>query len=197
MQPAFSLPVVAYSTALELEPRLPDASAEVVILSLMDASKKACASALKALSELVPSVPIVVLASANDVDLALTAIRHGAKGYISCTMGFEIAVEAVRLVLAGGTYFPMDCLLAAGAPRLPEPPNPLIVFTGRELAVVQAIQQGKPNKIIAHELNLAESTMKVHVRNIMKKLKAKNRTEAAIKARTALMPSILGRKWPI
>jgi hypothetical protein len=47
------------------------------------------------------------------------------------------------------------------------------------MTVVESLRQGKPNKIIAYELNLCESTVKVHVRNIMKKLRAKNRTEVA------------------
>ena len=49
----------------------------------------------------------------------------------------------------------------------------------RQEAVVEALRQGKANKIIAYELNMQESTVKVHVRNIMKKLNAKNRTEVA------------------
>ena len=53
--------------------------------------------------------------------------------------------------------------------------------TARELAVVRAIQHGKSNKVIAYELGMCESTVKVHVRRIMKKLNAKNRTEVAIK----------------
>jgi DNA-binding NarL/FixJ family response regulator len=47
------------------------------------------------------------------------------------------------------------------------------------LQVVEAIRQGKPNKIIAYELAMCESTVKVHVRTIMKKLKARNRTQIA------------------
>jgi len=46
--------------------------------------------------------------------------------------------------------------------------------------VVRALCRGKANKVIAYELNMCESTVKVHVRNIMKKLKAKNRTEVAV-----------------
>jgi DNA-binding NarL/FixJ family response regulator len=52
-------------------------------------------------------------------------------------------------------------------------------LTCRQLQVVEAIRQGKPNKTIAYELNMCESTVKVHVRAIMKKLKARNRTEVA------------------
>jgi len=53
------------------------------------------------------------------------------------------------------------------------------MFTARQTAVIAALRQGKQNKIIAHELNMRESTVKVHVRNIMQKLKATNRTEVA------------------
>jgi DNA-binding NarL/FixJ family response regulator len=99
-------------------------------------------------------------------------------------MGFEIAIEVMRFVLAGGIYVPPDHLLAPDRVSLQAPttlsrPNPL---TSRELAVVRAIQEGKSNKIIAHELNMCLSTVKVHVRNVMEKMNAKNRTDVAMKA---------------
>jgi DNA-binding NarL/FixJ family response regulator len=142
MQSALSLPVVTYSTASELEG---DTWARLVVLSLTDASQEACAGALRVLAKHVPGVPIIVLASTNDVDLARTAIRHGAKGYIPCTMGFEIALEAMRFVLVGGSYAPVDCLLATPArgpasetlrgqpsPPASEIPEPLGDLTSRE-----------------------------------------------------------------
>ena len=52
-------------------------------------------------------------------------------------------------------------------------------FTARQIAVIDALRKGKANKIIAFELNMKESTVKVHVRNIMKRLKAHNRTEVS------------------
>ena len=186
MQSAFSLPIVTCSTLSELELGLKDASAAIVILSWMEASNEANTKVLDALSELVPNVPVVVLAQKNDVDLARTAIRHGAKGYIPCTLGFDITVEAVRFVLAGGTYVPMDCVLATGPGVQASPASrPSGGVTTRELAVIRALQQGKPNKVIAYELNMCESTVKVHVRNLMKKMKAKNRTDLAMKAQIA------------
>ena len=103
MQSAFSLPILTCSTLSELELGLKAASAAIVIVSWMEASNEANTNVLNALSELVPNVPVVVLAQTNDVDLARTAIRHGAKGYIPCTLGFDITIEAVRFVLAGGT----------------------------------------------------------------------------------------------
>jgi len=53
------------------------------------------------------------------------------------------------------------------------------MFTSRQAAVVDSLLKGKANKIIAYERNMCESTVKVHVRSIMKKLKARNRTEVA------------------
>ena len=183
MQSAFSLPILTCSRLSELELKLKDASAAIVILSWMEASNEVNTNALNALSELVPNVPVVVIAQTNDVDLARTAIRPGAKGYIPCTLGFDITVEAVRFVLAGGTYVPMDCVLATrpGVQASPASRLPGGVTT-REVAVIRALQQGKPNKAIAYELNMCESTVKVHVRNLMKKMKAKNRTDLAMKA---------------
>jgi DNA-binding NarL/FixJ family response regulator len=102
------------------------------------------------LSELVPRIPVIVLADKNDVDLARTAIRHGAKGYIPCTLGFDIAVEVVRFVLAGWTYVPMDCVLATvpGVQASPASPSSDGV-TGRELVVLRAPEQAKLDKVIA------------------------------------------------
>ncbi len=62
------------------------------------------------------------------------------------------------------------------------------MLTKRQNAVVNAILQGKANKNIAHELDISESTIKVHVHNIMKKLNAKNRTEVAVKMCSANAP---------
>jgi DNA-binding NarL/FixJ family response regulator len=183
MQSAFSLPILTCSTLSELELRLKAASAAIVIISWMEGSNEVNTNVLNALSELVPNVPLVILAQKNDVDMARTAVRHGAKGFIPCTLGFEITVEAVRFVLAGGTYVPMDCVLATGPSVLASPiPRPSGGVTAREAAVIRALQQGKSNKVIAYELNMCESTVKVHVRNLMKKMKAKNRTDLAMRA---------------
>jgi DNA-binding NarL/FixJ family response regulator len=162
-------------------------SARLVIISLGETNTQESAEALNIISNLAPSLPTIVLSSKYDFEVMRAVIGCGAKGYIPMTMGFEITVEAVRFVLAGGTYVPAECLLSA-IPSAVTPSRSAAsgAITRRELAVVRAIHQGKPNKIIAYELNMCESTVKVHVRHIMKKLRAKNRTDVAIKA-TALL----------
>jgi DNA-binding NarL/FixJ family response regulator len=184
LQSALSVPCLTYSKLSEMGAQLRDGSVQLVILSLMDDTDQKCANVLKELSEFALGPQVVALAPRNDAQLARAAIRCGASGFIPVTMGFEIAVEVMRFVLAGGTYVPPDCLLTpdqAGpsAPRTALGPHNL---TTREVWVVQAIQQGKSNKIIAHELNMALNTVKTHVRRIMKKMDAKNRTDIAMKA---------------
>ncbi len=200
MQTALSLHVVTFSTLGELESQFSD-SITLVFLCLTDARPEECTKALKVLSALAPSIPIVIF-GVDDMELARTAINLGAKGYIPSTTTFEIAVGAVRFIMAGGDYIPMKYLLAS------EPTNPsatvvsphLHALTEREVSVVHAIQQGRSNKRIAYYLSICENTVKVHVRNIMKKLKAKNRTEIAVIAQTSLAidigPHITGLQIP-
>ena len=183
MHSAFAVPVITFSTLSELYDQPCSASAALVILSLLEASGEVWTAALKDLSERGSRGPVVTLASENDVELARAAIRHGAKGYIPVTTGFEIAIEAIRFVLIGGTYVPADYLVAADPPGLCQVTlKPDGMLTSRELSVVSAIKEGKSNKTIAYDLAMCESTVKVHVRNIMKKLNAKNRTEVAMRA---------------
>ena len=93
MQSAFFLyrSLTCLDACLNLSFLLKAASAAIVIkLSWMEASTEVNTNVLNGLSELVPNVPVVVIAQTSDVDLARTAIRHGAKGYIPCTLGFDI-----------------------------------------------------------------------------------------------------------
>jgi DNA-binding NarL/FixJ family response regulator len=187
IQSALSIPVETLTSFSELDEQRTIESARLVIISLGETNTQESAEALSIISDLAPSLPIIVLSSKYNFEVMRAMIGYGAKGYIPMTMGFEIAVEAVRFVLAGGTYVPAEYILSAipSAVTASRPPASGAI-TGRELAVVRAIHQGKPNKIIAYELNMCESTVKVHVRHIMKKLRAKNRTDVAIKA-TALL----------
>jgi len=181
---AFAIPIDTYSSVSDLEDTRNNMLIRLIIFSIIDGNGQACVSALNKFSEIRPGIPVIILSYKDDFELARTALTHGAKGYIPVTMGFEIAIEAVRFVLAGGVFVPAECVFARDAFAAPLSQRSLTsgVVTGRELAVCRAIRQGKPNKIIAYELNMCESTVKVHVRHIMKKLRAKNRTDVAIKA---------------
>jgi DNA-binding NarL/FixJ family response regulator len=181
MQSALPLHVQTFSEVEELQRnQLPS----LILICEIEDNRDSAANVFKLLSQIAPRIPVIVLAYNNDAEIAKAAIGHGVKGYIPVTLGFDIAIEAVRFVLAGGTYVPIDYMLTRSWPgNLPRESLPASgAVTARELAVVRAIQQGKSNKVIAYELGMCESTVKVHVRRIMKKLKAKNRTEVAIKS---------------
>lgn len=127
--------------------------------------------------------PIVFISEEEDIGEIVSALDSGAKGYIPTSVSLDVTVEALNLVRAGGVFVPASSLLSAKRVLTSisnEQKSPLSgIFTERQAAVVEAIRQGKANKTIAYELNMHESTVKVHVRNIMKKLKAQNRTQVA------------------
>jgi DNA-binding NarL/FixJ family response regulator len=159
-----------------------NAQSTVVLLSVLSLNEEEADAEMAMLTEFQPPVRSMVLARADDLNDALAALGQGANGYISMSSGFDVFVQALRFVGAGGTYVPAQCLLAARQSTASAPEQPATCgITSRELAVIQAIRQGKPNKVIAYELNMCESTVKVHVRHIMKKLQARNRTDVAIK----------------
>ena len=159
-----------------------DAGSTVVLLSIVSLSGDEIEAEFATLASFQRSLRSIVLAKADHPDDALKALGEGANGFISMNAPFDIFIEAIRFVGAGGIYVPPQCLLAAQ--QSPAPGNGGVVqsgLTNRELSVVHAIREGKPNKVIAYELNMCESTVKVHVRHIMKKLHARNRTDVAVK----------------
>lgn len=145
---------------------------------LKDATDSGEISTLQAIDN---PVPVIVVSEEEDVEEVQRVIHLGARGFIPASVDLRLAVMAMHLVRAGGTYLPESILQA----QLPQPKvdeRKLQFggrFTERQAAVLDALRQGKPNKIIAYELNMRESTVKVHIRNVMKKLNAKNRTEVA------------------
>jgi DNA-binding NarL/FixJ family response regulator len=183
------MPVDVYSSISAMAPRAGEAAPKLILISIDNLKRADIPETIRGASMVAPAAPIVVLSYSRELHIVREVMDYGVKGYIPMTMGFDVAIGAVRFVLAGGTYVPVECIMD-GEPELPRPlqSGPLNVITEREMAVIRAIQQGKPNKIIAYELNVCESTVKVHIRNIMKKLQAKNRTEVAVKSAEMMTP---------
>ncbi|MFT3973472.1 MAG: response regulator transcription factor [Amaricoccus sp.] len=149
-----------------------------------EVSNPAVAEELRSVLDGVRPVPVIVVAESEELRDMIAAIDCGARGYIPASIGFEFIVEAMRLTAAGGMFLPSASVLSlrdAIRPKAETAPGLDKQFTSRQLDVVNALRRGKANKIIAFELDMSESTVKVHIRNIMKKLKATNRTEAAFK----------------
>jgi DNA-binding NarL/FixJ family response regulator len=162
----------------------------LVIIYIRDASvaDTRVQDALELVRLRLPDAPVIVLSDREDIDEVNTALVSGVRAYIPTSVESEVAVAAVRLVDAGGTFFPA----AALRPAVPKPDGALrglpdeLDLTPRELSVLDLLREGKPNKLIARELKMEEGTVKVHVRNILKKLHAANRTHAACVANRLL-----------
>jgi DNA-binding NarL/FixJ family response regulator len=144
--------------------------------------------ALELLRVRLPEASTVVLADRNAVDEVNRALTHGVRGYIPTSVECGVAVAALRLISAGGTFVPADALRSTAATPDNQPEGGRQRrsdgrdLTPRELSVIDLLREGKPNKLIAARLDMQESTVKVHVRNILRKLNAKNRTQAAFVA---------------
>ena len=173
----------AYATLSELAQIQTDQRGTLVVLSVISLTEEEADAEIALLAHLDPSMRSIVLAKADNLNVALAALGLGANGYISMGAGFDIFVQALRFVAAGGTYVPPECLLAAKkAQESASEHASLSGVTSREMEVIQAVRQGKANKVIAYELKISEGTVKVHLRQIMKKLHATNRTDLAIKS---------------
>jgi DNA-binding NarL/FixJ family response regulator len=135
--------------------------------------------------KLLSAAPVVVLSDVESPDAILEAFENGARGYITTTdTSLGLALEIVRLVRAGGTFVPPSSLaLRPPSRREPPPAEPRADrFTPRQRAVLRHLKLGKANKTIARDLEVSESTVKIHLRNIMRKMNAANRTEVVCRA---------------
>ncbi|MDJ1007721.1 MAG: response regulator transcription factor [Paracoccaceae bacterium] len=158
---------------------------------------EAAAELLRSLQNGLPNVPIVVLAEDAEAMTATAGLCDiGISGCLSHSVGIEGLTKVLWLVLHGGACFPRRSICQRRAATVqegqPAPENqradaevsaaPMagLGLTERERDVVGKLRMGKPNKIIAYELGISISTVKVHVRNIMRKTGATNRVEAAL-----------------
>jgi len=142
---------------------------------------------LSSIGKLLEIAPVIVLSAADSPESVIEAFEGGARGYIpTATTPAELVVEIIRLVRAGGTFVPPSGLQLKRIPLEYLTPRTTTnqQFTPRQIAVLGHLTQGKSNKVIACELAMSESTVKVHIRNIMKKMNAANRTEVACRIKS-------------
>src|SRR5215475_10357389 len=149
-------------------------------------------TAFEAALEAAPKRPIAILSDFADSALVSRALSHGVRGYLSSSMSLAEIACAIRFVLEGGTFVPPSVLndMTMDGPAFSKSNGENERFSRRQLDVLELLHQGKQNKIIAYELGMAEATVKVHVRMILRKLNARNRTEIVVKTRRSLQNSI-------
>lgn len=142
-------------------------------------------------------VPVVIISDDSDHDRVCACINHGARGYIPTTTPPMVALAALEIVILGGTYVPPLVVPSSERPSLPvsapatseaggRPAHPdwsHLGLTPREQDVLALLGLGQSNRQIARQLGISESTAMVHVRNLMRKMGATNRTQTVFNAR--------------
>jgi DNA-binding NarL/FixJ family response regulator len=146
---------------------------------------------IASLSDKHNNVPLVLVSDRQDAAEVMAALEAGVRGFIPTSIAPSVALHALAFIMSGGSFFPPTALTeATRVKRLPQ------VGAGPEIAVIASAQKssltvrqqqvldhlirGASNKLIGRQLKLRESTVKVHVRHIMRKLGAVNRTQAAL-----------------
>jgi DNA-binding NarL/FixJ family response regulator len=128
-----------------------------------------------------PEVPVLVLSGNEDPAVVRECIDLGAFGFVPKSAPSEQFHAALSLVLAGGVYLPPTSL-SVGSPATRAQQDAWkrlgAHLTERQRQVLLGIVQGKPNKVIARDLGLSDTTVKSHVAHILDALVVSNRTEA-------------------
>ena len=137
--------------------------------------------------KLLSIVPVIILSDTENQNSLAQIFESGARGFIPTdNTTLEQIIEIIGLVCVGGVFVPLSSLsLSKNGGEAPTAElGSSNEFTRNELAVLDRLKVGKANKIIAYELGLSESTVKVHIGRIMKKLNVTNRTQIVCRAYT-------------
>lgn len=174
------------------------------LLFILDANlyPSGLAEGIWALKQKYAQARIVVLADNFNLEGMKSAFQSGADGYCLATTGCEALIKYLDLVMLGEVVFPSAPFLAAisnhaegsdlstdasasktslqVASASESHDSPIRTLSSREAEILHCLMQGAPNKVIARKLDVAEATVKVHIKAILRKIRVANRTQAAM-----------------
>jgi len=144
-----------------------------------------------------PTSHVVALADHCRSSDIVSAFRAGADAYLTKTAARETFVKAIELVMLGQTVLPADTSAfiqdiwpiakydavngpADAAVKIEDEERELSALSNREKCILRFLIEGESNKIIARKIDIAEATVKVHVKAILRKIRVRNRTQAAV-----------------
>lgn len=157
-------------------------------------------SGVRQMMENHPTIPVVILSGTHDQGAILKAFNLGISGFIPKSAGSEVMMSALQLVMAGERYIPSQILVGAAigetTQTMPAAEHLHQATTSsnaarfeklskRELHVLELLVGGMTNKEIARAIDLQEATIKIHVKNIYRKIGVSNRAQAV---RMAIQP---------
>lgn len=140
-------------------------------------------SCLNALKRAAPRTPIVVVSAVGDPKVMQDTIMAGASAFIPKSAPGQVLINALKVIIAGGTYMPTGVVAALRGAELTPAHGEL---TQRQRRVLELLSTGLSNKRIARELDISEITVKAHVSAIFRKLGVTNRMQASLEARRLL-----------
>jgi DNA-binding NarL/FixJ family response regulator len=173
---------LALDQVTELQPDVVLMDIRMPVMDGVTATKEICRQ--------FPAVNILVLTTFDDETYVSAAIEAGAKGYLLKDTPSEEIAAAIRAVALGYTHLAPGMMAKVMSSRGNETkitlPLELAELTPRELEVLKLIAAGDNNREIAQQLYISEGTVKNHVTNLLSRLNLRDRTQAAIYAKTYL-----------
>ncbi|MEO3431275.1 response regulator transcription factor [Pelagibius sp. CAU 1746] len=161
-----------------------DAPAGLVLIELRD-DLSGVVEDLHQLREDLPETPVVVLTDERDPRTLASCLNAGAAAFLLKDISLEALIHSLKLALLGQKVMPTDLAAALinGAAGLQPVGGKGVESYGlsdRELEILRCLVNGDANKVIANRLDITEATVKVHMKSLLRKIKAGNRTQAAI-----------------
>jgi len=132
-----------------------------------------------------PELPVVVVSATEEPKTIREAVTFGAAGFIPKSLGRHEIAKAIQAVLDGEIFLPESVReeeVDDDERQRLEIAKRMSTLTPQQMRVLTLIAEGKPNKIIAYELDVAETTVKAHITAILRKLKVHSRTQAVLAA---------------
>lgn len=157
---------------------------------------------IQSLRRLMPNTHIVILADTLNIAQLCVCFQAKVDGFLLKNISYETLVESLKLVLLNEKVFPSSLsiiietfLTKSELVNTPTLSDSLMALSNRELEILQCLIDGDSNKRIAIRLNIAEATVKVHVKSVLRKTRVTNRTQAAIfalsKGLSSKVPSVI------
>lgn len=145
------------------------------------------------LRKVVDGTPIIVISSLSDDRMIASVLKAGASGFVPKHSQRSVFVEAIDRIRSGSIYTPEGYVAPADDLALDD--NDIIErlrsLTAQQARILELVCEGKLNKQIAYELDIAETTVKAHLTAILRKLHVQSRTQAVLIAQTARFAAIL------
>ncbi|MGD0472093.1 MAG: response regulator transcription factor [Candidatus Velthaea sp.] len=170
--------VEAHSFAETVRAAVSDGAFDLAFVDLIMPGSSDPLDELSKLRAVIPETPILVVSSRDDRETVEQVLALGAAAFISKSATKLEMERAIRSVLAGDVYGPMEFHQPAAARSE--------ILSPRQRAVLELLARGRSNRQIASDLNVEEFTVKAHISAILRKLNVKSRLEAVVVSKSIL-----------